>query len=102
MVVVTQGCNNARTPEVIGNVKHGDLEIKVIEPGGATVAPGYEASMATGSHEITIGDVEIVVNNLKLSINGQNYGDVRDGDAVIINELRNVTVNGVPRESIQN
>ena len=102
MVVVTLGCDNTRPPEVVGIVKLGDLDIRVIEPGGGTVAPGYEASMATGSHEITMGDVEIVVNNLKLSINGRNYGDVRDGDSVIIDELRKVTINGVPRESIQN
>lgn len=85
------------------------VEFTVLGPGSG----GASSSVRTKSgitvfppgtsetHEVRLGEVTIVVekrdSRLTLSVNATDYGPVSRGDSVLINEARDVLINGQPR-----
>jgi hypothetical protein len=80
------------------------VEFTVLGPGsgGASSSVRTKSGVLPGTsetrHEVRFGDVTIVVekrdSQLILSVNGTDYGPVQRGDAVLINEARDVLING--------
>ncbi|HUU10801.1 MAG TPA: hypothetical protein VM431_09710 [Phycisphaerae bacterium] len=88
-----------------GSARVAGVEFEVREPGGGgSRSSTSSTSWGLGSeskHEIAMGEVEIVVKQrdgrIDFAVNGAYYGPVREGDRVVIDERRNVTVNGQRR-----
>jgi len=81
------------------------VHFEVIQPGsGVSRSSSSHTSGIGGSeskHELTLGEVTIVVKKRNgrtdFSVNGMYCGPVDAGDSVVINERREVTVNGQRR-----
>lgn len=88
-----------------GSARVAGVEFEVREPGGGgSRSSTSSTSWGLGSeskHEIGLGEVEIVVKQrdgrIDFAVNGMYYGPVRKGDRVVIDERRDVTVNGQRR-----
>jgi hypothetical protein len=83
------------------------IEFTVIAPGSGRTGSSSRSSVGVlpgtseTRHEVTLGDVVIVVEGrdgrLTLSVNAADYGPVNRGDSVLINEAREVFINGQRR-----
>jgi len=83
------------------------VEFTILKPGSggsgssSTTRSGIGPGASEARYEIRLGDVHIVVekrgSRLTLSVNAANYGAIQRGDSVIINEAREVLINGQRR-----
>ncbi len=88
-----------------GTARVEGVNFEVIQPGsGASRSSSSHTSGIGGSeskHELALGEVTIVVKTRNgrtdFSVNGMYCGPVDAGDSVVINERREVTVNGQRR-----
>ncbi|MDA1017696.1 MAG: hypothetical protein O3A00_24970 [Planctomycetota bacterium] len=95
----------------VGTVELADVRIKVldIERGSTgTLGEGYvqynkDTSTFDSRPSVTFADLKIEIavtgNTRSLIVNGHDYGEVKRGDRVVVNEKRGVLVNGTTRKS---
>ena len=94
------------------------VKIEVIDAGGNELntnqviaegisADGGAAKKVNTATEIKLGKVQLTVaksssGEITVIIDGKGYGQVEPGDSVVVDKMRNVTVNGEPRAPQEN
>jgi hypothetical protein len=91
LVSAVAGCGGGGTESV---QKFDGVTVTVRFPQGKKMES--DARYADGVQTWKAGDLEYVVDHLKLSVNGKKYGALKSGDEVLI-EGGKVTVNGAER-----
>jgi hypothetical protein len=86
------GCGGGGTEDV---AKFDGLTVTVRLPHGQKMESGVRS--ADGVHTWKSGDLEYVVDHMKLSVNKRKYGTLKAGDQVLI-EGGKVKVNDVERQ----
>ena len=95
-----------------GLAKAAGVTFEIFKPGNGTASIRQSSKSSEGpptpqsQHQIQLGNVEIILktNQLRivtLSINGRIFGAVEKGDHVVIDEAREVTINGQVRKPVE-
>lgn len=92
--LVVAGCGGGGTQSV---EKFDGVTITVRLPHGQKMVP--KGKSAGGVHTWRSGDLEYVLDHMRLKVNGKDYGTMKEGDRVLI-EAGAVTVNDQRREPV--
>jgi len=89
LMAVTCGCD--RSPPTVAAKQAASYKFEVRGPGGV-----YNRGDA-GSFSVTSGQTTASLQDGRLTVNGKSYGQMKDGDSILVEESGKVSVNGTAR-----